>query len=41
MALFTGQIHKNGFALNAVLLHDEITMVIILQIHKSINKYVL
>ena len=40
-ALFTGEIHKYGCACNAVLLHDENTMVIVLQIHKSINKYVL
>ena len=40
-ALFTGQIYKYVCALKAVLLHDDNTMVIILQIHKSINKYVL
>ena len=39
--LFTGQIHKYDCALNAVLLHDANSMVIILQIHKSINEYVL
>ena len=37
-ALFTGQIQKYGCALNAVLLQDENIMVIMPQIHKSINK---
>ena len=40
-ALFTGLIHKYGCVLNDVLLHDENTMVIIIKIHKSFNKYVL
>ena len=40
-ALFTCQTHTYGCALNAALLHDENTMVIILQIKKSINEYVL
>ena len=35
-ALFTGQIHKYGCALNAVLLHHENAMVIIQQFHKTL-----
>ena len=39
--LCTDHTHEYGCALNAVLLHDKNTMVIILQIHKNINIYVL